>query len=875
MTKKIITIFIMVFSMNLMAGSIPTPPTNLGAYNFTETTARLSFKDLSDNETGFKVYHNGNMLARISAKSGVGQYQYKNIYHLNSCTLYNISIVAYNDNGESRHRFKSFRTKGCTTTEPVNQAPIAKAGVDRDIILGDTITIEGEGVDSDGTISSYLWKKGTETISTTSTLTYSPTAIGTEILTLIVTDNKGATGSDSVNITISQRDDDNNDDNDDNNDDNDNNDGNNDNSASSIPVAPQNIGAYNFTNTTARLSFKDFADNEDGFKVYHNGNQIAHVGAKEGTEKYQYINIGGLDVCTLYSIKLVAYNNKGESAPLSKSFKTTGCDTLQPRNHIPTVNVGANRTIFIGDSIDIIGDASDSDGHITTYIWKKGNEILGNSANLNYRATTKGIDTLTLTVTDDKGATASDSLQIFVNDPADIDNNNNPVDITLFGAIPNDNIDDTEAIRDALAVSGSITMPTGVYNVKGLTRVGKTIIDGNGSTFKTERSVRGTSNNILKLKTELDSDRIWIKNLTLDGDCPTQYPTIGDYVISLIHIYDSKNIILEGIFVKDYSSQYPVYQKNDMPEHQIMNLNHSLDMHYTIFITFSRDIILRNIEQKNIKIEGPLVYESDNILIENFKSTESSGIWTALHVVASDNITMKHVNVSDGSVTNIGSSVNFVANHHFTLFDVNTTNKNGFDISNEIINVPSGRVLRDTSYGTFTNCRFEAFHPVQAYPTKNRHESLSFFNTKFIPSRVENGANAIRFQKAGELLFDNCTFGSRTIMTNYPMILGNTQKLTIKNSVFLNTSTDPSIETGSIYIFGGEYGDLNISNNSFTGISYTPIVFRKVLAPPYENSNGKVHELRFLNNIITDERELKYNNFYKIYGLTIDNIITD
>ncbi|MCK4441375.1 MAG: hypothetical protein KAU90_05170, partial [Sulfurovaceae bacterium] len=87
-----------------------------------------------------------------------------------------------------------------------------------------------------------------------------------------------------------------------------------------------------------------------------------------------------------------------------------------------------------------------------------------------------------------------------------------PVDITLFGAKPNDNIDDTEAIKKALEVSGSITMPRGVYNVKELTRVGKTIIDGNGSTFKTELDISNggrTSKNIITLS----GDKIEIKNL--------------------------------------------------------------------------------------------------------------------------------------------------------------------------------------------------------------------------------------------------------------------------------------------------------------------------------------------------------------------------
>jgi len=642
--------------------------------------------------------------------------------------------------------------------------------------------------------------------------------------------------------------------------------------ANTIPVAPINIGAYNFTATTARLSFKDMADNEDGFRVYHSGNIIAQVDAKEGTEKYHYVNLINLVSCKLYTIGLVSYNDSGESSPLMKSFRTIGCND-SPANKIPSANAGVDKNVTIGSSINIVGSGSDSDGTIVSYEWKKGDAVLSNEAIFNYIPTTVGIDTLILTVTDNDGAKASDSLKVFVNDTNNSDGDDTiPVDITAFGAIPDDGIDDTDAIETALAVSGSITMPTGVYNVKELTRFGKTVIYGNGSTFKATRTEVGTSSNILTLKTEEDSDRIWIKDLELDGDCPTQYPRVGDKVASLLHVYDSKNITLDNVNVKDYSSQY--YRQNlelgDEPHHLRINNDHSLDMYHTVFIAFSKDIKIIGMEQKNIKIEGPLVYESDNIVIENFKSVDSVNIWTALHVVASDNITMNHVNISDGLVGSRGSSVNFFANHYFTISDVNTTHKHGFDISNEVVGVPTGRVTRDTSYGTFKNCRFEGYHPVQGYPTKNIHEDLKFINTKFIPSRVEKGAYGVRLQKAGEVLFDNCTFGNENVITKFNMIMGDVRKLTVKNSIFINTENDKPL-TASIYIFGGEYGKIYITNNSFSGVNYSPVLFRRNGSPKYGTS-GRVEEFRFTNNIANDD-EFEYGTPYKNFDLTIDKIV--
>jgi hypothetical protein len=638
-----------------------------------------------------------------------------------------------------------------------------------------------------------------------------------------------------------------------------------------VPTAPINIGAYNFTATSARLSFKDMADNEEGFRVYYNGNIISHVGAKEGKGQYQYVNLTSLEPCKLYTIELVSYNGSGESDSLVKSFRTVGCDSPPQGNLIPIANAGVNKNIIIGNSITITGSGSDSDGEIVSYVWKKGEIVLSSNAVFDYEPEAIGVDKLTLTVTDNDGAKASDSMYVFVNDTEDDDDNNiTPIDITTFGAIPNDDIDDTEAIEMALSVSGSITMPTGIYRVKNLTRVGKTLIDGNGSTFKSIRTPVGTSSNILTLKTDKDGDRIWIRNLKLDGDCPTQYPRVGDIVASLLHIYDSKNILLDGIDIVDYSSQYYDFKEGEQPEHLQINENHLLDMPYTIFITFSRDITMRNIEQKNIKIEGPLIYESDNIVVENFKSVDSINIWTALHIVASDNIIMRHVDISDGLVNSRGSSVNFFANHYFTISDVNTTHKHGFDISNEVVNVPTGRVTRDTSYGTFINCRFEGYHPLQGYPTKNIHEELKFIDTEFIPSRGDGGAYGVRLQKAGEVIFNNCIFGNENISTRFNMIMGDARKLTISNSKFVNTKYEQPLAS-SIYIYGGEYGDINITGNLFSGVNYSPILLNRNGHSDY-GSSGIIKEFRFIDNI-ANEDEFEFGKYYKNLNFTIEKII--
>jgi len=109
-------------------------------------------------------------------------------------------------------------------------------------------------------------------------------------------------------------------------------------------------------------------------------------------------------------IALNACGGNNESTPSSDKSQTV--NTIENNN--PTVNAGENITTSVNKSITLRGTASDSDGSIVSYEWKKGNEVLGDSATLIYTPTTSGTDTLTLTVMDDDGATASDSLDITI-----------------------------------------------------------------------------------------------------------------------------------------------------------------------------------------------------------------------------------------------------------------------------------------------------------------------------------------------------------------------------------------------------------------------------------------------------------------------------
>lgn len=93
-------------------------------------------------------------------------------------------------------------------TTPQNQAPLANAGSDQAITLPtNSITLNGSGTDSDGTISSYSWTKvsgPTATLSNenTANLSLSNLVVGTYLFALTVTDDDNATASDTTVVSV-------------------------------------------------------------------------------------------------------------------------------------------------------------------------------------------------------------------------------------------------------------------------------------------------------------------------------------------------------------------------------------------------------------------------------------------------------------------------------------------------------------------------------------------------------------------------------------------------------------------------------------------------------------------------------------------------
>jgi hypothetical protein len=155
-----------------------------------------------------------------------------------------------------------------------------------------TVSFNGSASsDPDGTIISYSWDFGDGAAASGSATSHVYSTPGTYTARLTVTDNQGASGSQTVSIQVSA-------------------------SAPTVPSAPSALSATATARSQINLTWTDNSSNENGFKIERcagatcgNFKQIATVGANAAN----YSN-SGLKRNTTYRYRIRAYNSAGNSA---------------------------------------------------------------------------------------------------------------------------------------------------------------------------------------------------------------------------------------------------------------------------------------------------------------------------------------------------------------------------------------------------------------------------------------------------------------------------------------------------------------------------------------------------------------------------------
>ncbi|MFI5185159.1 MAG: PKD domain-containing protein [Chitinophagales bacterium] len=298
---------------------------------------------------------------------------------------------------------------GATATDTIqvtvntapNQPPVANAGSDITITLPvNSVTLNGSGNDQDGTIVSYQWSKISgpsqyNIVSATQAQTSVNNLVqGIYSFVLKVTDNSGATATDTVQVTVNV-------------------------APNEPPVA--NAGSdititLPFNSTTLNGSGND----PDGTIVSYQWSKIS------GPSQYNIVSAAQAQTTVnnlvqgIYSFELTVTDNSGATA--TDTVHVTVYAAVQPPNQPPAANAGSDITITLPvNSTTLNGSGTDPDGTIASYQWTK---ISGPSqyrirssrqAQTTLSNLVQGIYLFELKVTDNSGATAADTVQVNVN----------------------------------------------------------------------------------------------------------------------------------------------------------------------------------------------------------------------------------------------------------------------------------------------------------------------------------------------------------------------------------------------------------------------------------------------------------------------------
>jgi len=264
--------------------------------------------------------------------------------------------------------------------------------------------------DPDGSIASYLWDFGDGSTSTLANPSHTYASAGSYNVSLTVTDNEGATGTDNTTATVGSF-------------------------CSGVSACD---GAIAFTLVTDRYAsetswtLKNSAGTtiESGSGYSNNTTYNINWNLAEGEYTFTINDSYGDGICCSYgSGSYTLKDGCGTTLVTGGNFGSTESTvfcTGTTTNVAPVAEANGPYSAYEGVAISFSSSgSSDSDGTISSYSWNFGDGSTSTSANPSHSYSTAGTYTATLTVTDNDGATATDNATVTISTPPSC------VDVTL------------------------------------------------------------------------------------------------------------------------------------------------------------------------------------------------------------------------------------------------------------------------------------------------------------------------------------------------------------------------------------------------------------------------------------------------------------
>ena len=258
--------------------------------------------------------------------------------------------------------------------------------------------------DSDGTIVAYAWDFGDGSNSAGASPMHTYANVGNFTAVLTVTDDDGATASDSVSISVTAL-------------------------PNNAPIAAASATPRTGIAPLAVTFDSTGSFDSDGMLSAYNWNFGDGASSTRANPSHTYNNVGN------FTATLTVTDDDGATASASVSISVTAAP-----NNAPTAVAAASP--LSGDSplsVDFDSSGSmDTDGNIAAYAWDFDDGARSTQRNPSHTYNNAGNYTAVLTVTDDRGATGTDSVDIEVTGPQGLQPTLQSIQANVFGPICSD-----------------------------------------------------------------------------------------------------------------------------------------------------------------------------------------------------------------------------------------------------------------------------------------------------------------------------------------------------------------------------------------------------------------------------------------------------
>jgi uncharacterized protein (TIGR03382 family) len=318
------------------------PPT--AQFGFTTDLLSVEFTDTSTDADGTIVAWSWSFGDGATSTLQNPRYTY------GAAGTYSVVLTVTDDNGT----YDAFSTQ---VTVIANAPPIAGFSSATSEL---TATFTDASADSDGEVASWMWSFGDGTYSGVQSPSHTYARPGSYTVTLTVTDDIGDTASATTTVVVAQ--------------------------SNSAPSAGFNYGANGLV-----VTFRDTSSDANGSIV---GWTWSFGDGATSSERHPIYTFGRPGT---YTVALTVTDDDGETAT------TSGEVTVMMVNRAPVANFTYQTNSLSATFTD---SSSDVDGSIASWQWSFGDGGASSDQNPNYSYANPGTYPVTLTITDDQGATA-------------------------------------------------------------------------------------------------------------------------------------------------------------------------------------------------------------------------------------------------------------------------------------------------------------------------------------------------------------------------------------------------------------------------------------------------------------------------------------